>query len=134
MIYFVGVCGLLIILAAVYFGVRSFKYEKLYEEEKNVHEEFRKSSEIIREAYEGRIKSIKDSDAMHIDRLQDVIRVLTKERDEMKRTVMEKILKKLGPLIEETTIQLLAELGANKRAQRLSDEVITKLKKELGVE
>lgn len=93
-----------------------------------------KNAQTTIDAKEERVKQIKKERDETYGWADEEIKKITKERDEMRQIVINKILSKLGPLIEETTIESLAELGANKRAQRLADNVIQKLKKELGFE
>jgi len=62
---------------------------------------------------------------------EELVNNAAEERDEMKTTLTDKIFKKLGPLIRETTIESLSELGANRRAEKLAGTVLEKLRREL---
>lgn len=62
---------------------------------------------------------------------EELVNNAAEEREEMKTTLTDKIFKKLGPLIRETTIESLSELGANRRAEKLAGTVLEKLRREL---
>lgn len=117
------VVSVLVLTVLIYSKKQRDKYEKLYKECKYRLELYKSSRKKLIESNDEIVKKFN----LHFIKL-------TKERDEIKQTMTNKIFKTLGPLIKETTIEILAELGANRRAECLAGTVLEKLRKELGVE
>ena len=121
------VLKIIAIIMLICFWRQARKYKMLYEGGK---EEFKRMVSV----YVSEQKRLAEASNIVAHELQVENMKLIKERDEMKQKVIAKILKMLGPLIEEKAIEIITEMGANQRARRLSQGVIQKFKKELGVE